>query len=186
MIKKLLFSLMIFFTLNSFAVSTYAITKGLTTSVTCNVGDTLKFYGQVPAAYGVTINSAIVISAHPVSLSPYYIGYYVITGGETSFTIVSSVNWTGTITVNTATGIIESAYSALDAAVYPNPVINEISFKNLNTANVIVYDAQGKQVKEKSFTNEDIKLNIADLPKGIYLVEVLADGKRSTTKLVKE
>ena len=178
---------MILFTLNSFAQTSHTVTFNVTSNVTCNVGDTLKFYGSAYGAYQIKINGVQKFFGMSASSTPFHIYNYVVVSGDNSFNMsVGSSNWTGTITVNTATGIIESAYSALDATVYPNPVINEISLKNLNTANVIIYDAQGKQVKEKSFTNEDIKLNIADLPKGIYIVEVLADGKRSTTKLLKE
>ncbi len=74
-IKNLFIALLTLITFNSFSTPvTYTVTKGITTNVTCNVGDTLKFYGTSPTGYGVSINSSTVIAVHPCMTTPYYIG----------------------------------------------------------------------------------------------------------------
>ena len=148
------------------------------------VGDTLKFYGQVSSAYGVTINSTVVITPHVCSSSPYYIGYYVISGGETSFTINGSTNWTGTITVNVATGISENTSNNFDIKDFPNPVINEVTIKsntNGDLGKVSVFNIAGQLVYEDKVEGNTTKIDFFSFSSGIYIVKV---GEKSM-KLIK-
>ena len=181
MIKNLLFAVLTFFTFNSFATPvTYTVTKGVTTNVTCNVGDTLKFYGTIASAYGVSINSSVVIAPHVVN-SPFYIGYYVVVSGDNSFTINASVSWSGTITVNVATSLNEKNASA-NITLFPNPVINVLQVSVLNKANLMVYTPTGQVVITTLLEAGANDVNVSKLASGIYYVKV----GDVVSKLVKE
>ena len=84
-------------------------------------------------------------------------------------------------TVNINTIIKDYSFS-----IFPNPTKNTFTVAGLKTANISIYNQLGSLVKQQTFENETISVNIADLPQGIYMVEVLAEGKRSLNKLVKE
>jgi len=86
----------------------------------------------------------------------------------------------------TVTGINETNDFDNNFALYPNPTKNTFTVSDLKTANISVYNQLGSLVKQQAFENETISLSIADLPQGIYMVEVLVDGKRNVSKLVKE
>ncbi|MBK6986390.1 MAG: T9SS type A sorting domain-containing protein [Bacteroidetes bacterium] len=79
---------------------------------------------------------------------------------------------------NTTTGITEKTKT--------NNLFQKLTVAGLKTANLNVYNQLGSLVKQQAFDNETIALNIADLPQGVYMVEVLTDGKKIVSKLVKE
>lgn len=76
--------------------------------------------------------------------------------------------------------------------LYPNPTQNEInvSFSVLNTKNVTinVLDFQGRMLQTKSFKNVRLdfseKINVQSLSKGIYLLQIINDGKQTTKKII--
>ncbi|MCH8904243.1 MAG: T9SS type A sorting domain-containing protein [Bacteroidetes bacterium] len=76
------------------------------------------------------------------------------------FRLISSVNEVGQ-EVNTV-------------LVYPNPVKNElnISLKNNGGACIIVYNLLGKSVKEVTFNQEIITIDLSDLLSGLYLYRI--------------
>jgi hypothetical protein len=185
--KNLFIALLTLVTFNLFsAPATYTVTIGVTTDIVCDIGDTLKFYGSTATSYGVSItkngNSSMVVTPLPCLYSPYYIGKYVIVGGETSFTINSSVNWPGAITVNTVvipTGISNINSSDLNELMaFPNPSNGQFKIKfnsNKEKNDVIIYDIQGRLVLENKDDriigkNELIINN--DFASGIYIVRV--------------
>jgi hypothetical protein len=179
-IKNLFIALLTLITFNSFATPvTYTVTKGVTTNVTCNVGDTIKFYATTASVYAVTINTTTVIAPHSCNVSPYYIGYYVIVGGETSFTINSTVNWIGTITVNIATGVGElSNTSVTELIAFPNPTNGDFKIKfnsNKEKSDVVIYDIQGRLVfqnkDERTIGKNELVIS-NEFASGIYIVKV--------------
>lgn len=176
--RNLLFGLMTFITFSVFGTpTTYIVTKGITTNVTCNIGDTLKFYGNSPTGYGVSINSTPVISVHPCMTSPYYIGYYVVVSGDNTFTINSSVNWSGTITVNTTTGITENTNSPT-IEVFPNPVLDVLKITTTKKTKVDVYSSEGKLVMTKFIEQGTSDIDFTTLSNGLYFISVDNKTKR--------
>ena len=179
-IKNLFIALLTLITFNSFATPvTYTVTYNSTTNVTCNVGDTLKFYtGSFTGLYGVSINGVGTIAPHVVS-SPFYIGYYVIVGGETSFSIINASPWTGTITVNIATGVGElSNTSVSELIAFPNPTNGDFKIKfnsNKEKNDVVIYDIQGRLVfqdkDERTIGKNELVIS-NEFASGIYIVKV--------------
>ncbi len=75
----------------------------------------------------------------------------------------------------------------LEMTLYPNPSKDGVF--NVNAAsekmNVTVYNTLGQQVFNRSYFGQNVSVD-ANLSKGIYLVEVTADGARSVQKLIVE
>ena len=85
--------------------------------------------------------------------------------------------------------VSELNFSAEELLVYPNPFINEVKI-HLNAsahkgeANADMYDILGHKILSRSF-NSDLTINTSDLPKGIYILEVYAEGRSSIKMIVK-
>ncbi len=86
---------------------------------------------------------------------------------------------------NTATGITKQN-NLVSYTLFPNPANNVFAISGLKTANISVYNQLGSIVKQQAFENENISLSVVDLPQGVYMVVVWANGKKSVSKLVKE
>ncbi len=78
--------------------------------------------------------------------------------------------------------------------VYPNPAYDittiDYTLGNVAMVSIQVYDLNGKIVKSydlnrKASGKYSFNMNIADLPKGTYIVNLLAGNKSSTSKLLK-
>ncbi len=80
----------------------------------------------------------------------------------------------------------ETINNILTATVYPNPAVNELNIevnKNAKIEQVSVFDISGKQVT--NYTSTGSKLDISNLSNGTYLIEVMTNQGRLTTKFVK-
>jgi hypothetical protein len=71
----------------------------------------------------------------------------------------------------------------LDILIYPNPSSDTVYIDgNYSQLEAVVYDILGKQVMNKSITNS---IDISQLEKGVYILQ-LSDGvKLSTRKIIK-
>jgi hypothetical protein len=179
-IKNLFIALLTLITFNSFATPvTYTVTYNSTTNVTCNIGDTLKFYGTIPGFYAVSVNSSVVIAPHACNTLPYYIGYHVVVSGDNTFSINNT--WNGAITVNVATGLNEKNASA-NIKLFPNPVVNVLQVSVINKANLMVYTPTGQAVITTVLEAGTNEVDVSKLASGIYYVKV----GDVVSKLVKE
>ena len=78
----------------------------------------------------------------------------------------------------------QTAPKGADLSVYPNPASETISIMDANQviASFEVYNLVGKKVKSFDFRHEE-SYDIADLPKGMYLVRIFdKNGLVLTTK----
>lgn len=88
----------------------------------------------------------------------------------------------------------QEANSAVSAVIYPNPANKSaflaIDLKNNSTVKVSILNALGQQVKASDSVAQagpnDISLDLGGLSKGIYFVNINADGASGTKKLVIE
>ncbi len=77
-----------------------------------------------------------------------------------------------------------------NAYIYPNPTSNELSIKTDTAREVLpvrIYDLNGRLIstEKAAVTNQEIRLNLAELAAGIYLIQV--DGEsRQTFKIIKK
>jgi len=76
--------------------------------------------------------------------------------------------------------------------VFPNPFTGNVSLNlgndNINDAVVRVYDAFSKVVFKQQYANVSgtLQLDLPNLTQGVYLVELIADGRKSTRKIFKK
>ncbi len=83
-------------------------------------------------------------------------------------------------------GIQEDSESILGVSVYPNPALDfvEISIDNVNVKGLElrVYDMLGKLVQSKTITEQTAQLNIKNLQKGVYILNVGNNTQRFVKK----
>lgn len=165
------------------APATYTLSYATTINVSCAVGDTLKFYGNGNDHYIVNVNTATIVNSTAVPTAPYYIGKHVVTSTDTSYTIgrMSQGMRSGRIIVATGTGISESSGSFM-ASAYPNPVTSLLNISTATDQQAEIRSAEGKLVMTAALRKGMNTIDLAGLPKGIYLVRF--DGK--TGKIIRE
>lgn len=78
-------------------------------------------------------------------------------------------------------------YENNDFALYPNPtntsIVVSLNDKNGLIQQLQIIDVLGKSVKEvKTNALKEIKIDVSDLSKGVYLVEILSENNIKTTK----
>jgi hypothetical protein len=71
-----------------------------------------------------------------------------------------------------------------DIVLSPNPFEDKISINNNDTKNVIIYNYLGSKVKE--LNNVTDQIDVIDLPKGIYYLDIISEQSRTTHKLFKK
>lgn len=65
--------------------------------------------------------------------------------------------------------------------LYPNPTNGIVNIPNENVTKVLVYDASGKQLKE---LKSQPRLNLSDLPKGIYVLKLFSGQEIQNYKVI--
>lgn len=108
-------------------------------------------------------------------------------GGSSGDSIIKS-----TLVVNEklASGVESNTFSKLGFNIYPMPATEELNLQNNHSVYVSavqIFDINGKLIMHKEVeTDGNVKLNIENLPKGTYLINI-NDSKQSlaTTKFIK-
>lgn len=80
-----------------------------------------------------------------------------------------------------------SDWNSNSLVLYPNPAHNTVQLDLINTneqiSKVVLYDMLGKVVKTVSTTvTESLTVNVADLARGVYLVEIISESNFKVTK----
>ncbi|MEI8006843.1 MAG: DUF1566 domain-containing protein, partial [Bacteroidota bacterium] len=128
---------------------------------------------------------------------PYASIHYVTVGGVTytgyahgpQGDAIRGMNFIRLVrTCDNTTGLNENKTNGfLD--IYPNPVSDFCTVsldKVLSRFHVEIFNALGLKVRDISFTNTKAAyLNLADLPPGIFVINVSFDGSLSTCKIIK-
>lgn len=96
-----------------------------------------------------------------------------------------------TVSINDGTGIANSN-SVYSVNVYPNPVENELNISVQSSVPVEVhttlFDISGRIIIAENFgevLSQNVSVDLADEAPGVYLLEVIVNGQRSTTKVIK-
>jgi plastocyanin len=174
---------------------TYTVSKGTGNSFSpstliVNQGDIVHF--ALSAPHDVTQVSQATWNAN--GTTPLA-GGFVFASGSGDFTAttpgtiyfvctvhVASDQMKGTITVNAVTGINDTHKDATPR-VYPNPARDYVTFitdKNSTVEEIKILDLSGKAVKilpKSDISGEQVKMDIANLNRGMYFIVVRnADG----------
>lgn len=100
-----------------------------------------------------------------------------------------NAHWVMTITGVNNLGVTEIINSK-DLQVYPNPVKDVLNFKmanSLKAESIELYDMMGRKVNSTPASKMSTGLNVANYPKGTYILKVKAnDGKVYIQKILKD
>ncbi|HNF49951.1 MAG TPA: T9SS type A sorting domain-containing protein, partial [Chitinophagales bacterium] len=91
--------------------------------------------------------------------------------------------------IPTVTAVKPAKTQTLSFNIFPNPAGNNMTLEFDNKvlpAQGAVYSIDGKNVLSFEVKSINTQLNIADLPKGIYLISVYNQQYTGTSKFVKE
>lgn len=112
-----------------------------------------------------------------------------LTGGNQKFTLIVS----GGVLSFEEPNVSSEQFKFESLKVYPNPVTDILNlsadFNTIENANVTIYDMLGKKVYQNDSLfnfSGDASVNVSDFSAGIYLVEIMKDGKIDTRKIIKK
>lgn len=72
-------------------------------------------------------------------------------------------------------------------SIYPNPADDFVNISGKsNISSVQIYDLAGKLLSNQSLNSKETKLNISSLPKGIYIIQLVSEGKTNSYKIIKK
>lgn len=126
------------------------------------------------------------ITGNPIAVTPSTNVTYTVSGsnGNCSNTAVSNV------VVNLCLGLGEAFTNATTIAVYPNPATDYLTVIHPSvsiSAEIRVYDANGKLAISKKVISQEETIDISKLAKGIYFVEITNHSERIfNTKIIKQ
>ncbi len=124
---------------------------------------------QTPTSGGLVQTSQLGVGTHYYVCSPH-----------------AFMGMKGTIIVQSTTGIKDTQLQQ-DFSVYPNPSLDLITIKageNLIGSQYYITDLAGKQIFNSKFIEETTPLDVSQLKKGIYLIQV-AGQRGQNIKFIK-
>lgn len=74
-------------------------------------------------------------------------------------------------------------------AVYPNPVSDEINIsfpKNITSAKFTLYDVLGRTIFQTEISPLKSKIDVTELPSGMYVASITSNNKTNSFKIIKE
>ena len=76
--------------------------------------------------------------------------------------------------------------NAVDVAAFPNPVLNDLTFRANESINQItIYNALGQVVLQDAPNSTDVNLDVSQLQTGVYIARVATDSGSQTLRVVK-
>ena len=160
----------------------------------------VRFKGR-SAPYFIYANTTLALDS---IYYPYYlplwidtlVPYYPITTGMQQVIIKVNDPWgwynTDTVEVyvkNCGAGNIEEAWYPKKVEIYPNPATSElyVKIRNAITAPVaiIIYDMQGKPVKQTTSKQNETIIDISNLTQGVYSIKIIGNNVTIIEKFVK-
>ncbi len=94
--------------------------------------------------------------------------------GTSEMFSVSSIKKISFISAFTGIDVVDLEQNNNQISVYPNPVANELNFKNLpeGSSNLFIYRMDGALVLQTQITDFENTVDLSNLTVGIYLVRV--------------
>ncbi len=132
----------------------------------------------------------VVISGE--GMGPYIIDYLSSYIGMDSISLevqeglYTSPIYTEVYNVDVCTSTNENMKEEL--SIYPNPIINHLYINTGNSKNVnaIIYDLTGKEVYQVSLEKNSNTIDLSQLQRGIYFLNIIGDQISTTQKIVKK
>lgn len=156
----------------SFYNPTITITPVANTLVTQNIPGAIY-------AWTACNDNSIILGDEYIFTPPQLGSYKVYVGWSLSANCASG---TGCFEYSGPLDIIENDVKEYN--LFPNPVTNSFEIESKEIINqVTIYNALGQKIS--SFTNQN-KYNIENLSRGIYTVEIITDGNKQYSKIIKK
>ncbi len=89
-------------------------------------------------------------------------------------------------TISNAIGLTELTKTNNNLSIYPNPAKDVFTVRSIEKATLFIKDISGRVVMEEKISNGEQVVSIADLNQGIYLVDLISDKGRASTRLIKQ
>jgi Secretion system C-terminal sorting domain/Concanavalin A-like lectin/glucanases superfamily len=146
-------------------------------------------------------NNTVSIDGTTSDSIQWYLNGNAITGAQSnSYTASTSGSYTATVyskfgcfktsdaksvTITSGNGIND--LNSIQFSISPNPTNNLITINSavLNTE-INIFSIEGKNMLNDKIIGSQKRIDVSDFAKGIYIVELKADGKVSRTKMIKE
>lgn len=160
-------------------------------SFTAVVGDTVEWNALSTNTMDHTTTSTTKIPAgaaswdSPMTLAVPMFRYVITEPGTYDYVCTPHSSFmTGTFTATPITALKDVAAKPFN--FFPNPASDHIVFSsNTKSVHLTIYDLSGKKMKTWANTKStDSKLNIAELPNGLYFLSINVDGKIHNEKLI--
>lgn len=89
-----------------------------------------------------------------------------------------------TFTISSAVGV-EEYFTSSSFTIYPNPVKDQLTItsENEKITSIKIINVTGKTIKV--FTENITTINVADLPKGLYLLQIQTDKRVGVKRFIK-
>jgi hypothetical protein len=144
----------------------------------CTNDEQVSFQNSLEAHAAMTANGATMVKA--VGKGPFN------HGGCVAPAIEGAVRLFDSLSTGCSSFIGLNAYADGDISIYPNPFQNQISLEGLEEdSQISLLDLNGRIVGQYT-ASDKIELNLAHLPKGIYLLEIKSANYFSRQKILKE
>jgi len=169
-------------------------------STNVNVGDTVRFtwISGNHTTTSVNIPNGAATWDSPMTSSVQQFDYKVTVAGTYGYKCTPHAlsGMVGTFTASTVTGIQNISDAAISTSIFPNPFTYELFIEQGNEqpeyTQISISDILGKQIRtidieSLSIISEKRRIDVSELPKGIYFVTLKGNGtKAKTIRLVKE
>jgi para-nitrobenzyl esterase len=149
-----------------------------------NVGTYALFDSYTGADHPPYANSATIMQDNKDSLAVFL--YNILDCNPNNFQKATQKNCTN----NPNVSVQEFAQNPFDAVFYPNPFNNELTveldFNSFNNTSISVINAVGKVVKTQKAQAYINKINLNNLPVGLYFVRITSSEATYTQKVIKQ
>jgi hypothetical protein len=129
---------------------------------------------DLPSITDTTYPSSTTIFTVP-STGTYYIGFHCKSLANKDLLLIDDIS------IDLITGVAEN--SVQDISVYPNPANDKLFILSDNIKNVEIFNLLGKVVFETETINPNGSIDIANLPKGTYIVRITKDNSVISKKI---
>jgi len=124
-----------------------------------------------------------------IGVFPRGYGYRLASGNNMLVTSIAVANNGNAIRcIEDVTTSMENSPSQNDIQIFPNPATDRviISFEEIRNYHLSIFDMLGKTLYQQKLEDPINDVDIAFLPKGTYLIQVVAEGYFVTKKLIKQ
>lgn len=144
----------------------------------CTADEQVNFQNALDAEAAMLANGATDVKAF--SKGPFN------HGGCVAPAVEGAVRFFDSLTTSCTAFVGLDAWAANSYELYPNPFRDEIRIEGINgEASIRMLDINGRLVYQKEVMGST-RLNVAHLPKGIYLVEIVEASRVSRMRVLKE